>query len=280
MFSIRLELETLRKETQLQAEFQKQMLSPFKDSPPKRQKTRSRIVDQQYSSDQHHFYSRYAQQSPLKKERSSPGLSSNPAPLRPPPSPTRPQQTPPRLDHVGANLPEKALLASQLKPTGAQPDPSKRHGRSVKFQDPPNSIEWTLFPNRLHDDRMMIGTIDVQNTSKWAVDKGRPDDSQPEDIAKRVETMVVQVHPNDGESEVDVHDEEPTPIAANGRAAMAADDDYKETKSVYKHRLETIQRRRQERVARDDSGGNNTGGDGGDAGTEKQKKGRSRRAVV
>jgi hypothetical protein len=282
MFSMRLELETLRKETQFHAEFQKQRQSPFKTSSPRRQETRNCVVDQQDFSNQHRFYSRQDHQSLLKKDCSSQGLSSNQVPVPPPPPiapPTqRPQQTAPRLDHIGATQPNKPFLVSKLKAAGTQTDPAKKHGRSVKFQDPPKSMEWTLFPNHLHDNRMMNTTIEVRNISNWAASNDHSKQSQPEAIAT---TMVVQVHPSDGDSEVDVYEEEPTPIAANGRAAIAADENYKETRSVYKHRLETIQRRRQQRVGRDDSGCTGIRGDGGDAGTpDKQKKRRSRPSAV
>lgn len=203
-------------------------------------------------------FHQFPQRSPSPFQEGSPV----PVPVAPPPPPPPPRGrtsnqgesslSPPRSNSRSRSSRQGRDLPSGLR--SPERDSAKKQQRSVKFHDPPKSREWTLFPD---DDHLLESSFEEASIFSGSSNKARvadmPNeaDSQHEAAAgiEEEQMPVVSVQVPNVDDESLFHEEQPTPIAANGRVAGAVlAETERKTTNVYKNRLEAIQKNRQQRV--------------------------------
>jgi hypothetical protein len=193
-----------------------------------------------------------------------------------------------------SNQKEKSLMSGLKQPNS---DSAKKK-RSVKFHDPPMNQKWTLFPNHLHDDRLLEQSY--QDSSKQSETRDEME-SQTDynNVNNRGEDdMALNVHVPEEEEEEEEEEpcesvDAPTPIAANGRrlstgsnsnagggSSQHADPNAAGTVTIpsaaYKYRLETMKQSRQQRTGRHSSGSPAPRNSPGLGSPERKRRGRSR----
>ncbi|CAB9526063.1 expressed unknown protein [Seminavis robusta] len=281
MSSIRHELEALRKGAQVHTGLQnlRQKQEPLSEASSKRQELWSIGAESPFMQTRLPFDGQMQSPGFSEGNVALPTARSEFAPPPPPPPLSRPQpDTPTRLEnHIGASKPDKPKpLVSKLKTTPTDPS-KKKHGRSVTFHDPPKSKEWTLFPtNHVQDDEDILDS--AFEAHQWTLVSQHQQQARVDNVAtNRPEGL--HVHPSNNNLEAVPEEEPPTPVAANGRVASSVadveSDEREAAANLYKYRLETIQRNRQQRVVgRADTVTVYGSPDGSIPGRQKKRRGR------